>query len=95
MMTVTSPLVWYHTNIFLVPSLAFLVGHRRRRLAIVGLLLVFLIQIERPIEVFTKVFLDNVRFAGATVVLAHLVLLGTMVALYARTLADQWHHARR
>ncbi len=83
-MTLSSPLVWYHHSLFLVLPLMLFLWHPGRRYAILGVAVLFVIQSERLFEYKVANFAWPIS-------LAEFILLGVGIWLY----WNDWRRSRQ
>jgi hypothetical protein len=86
LMTMTSPLVWYHHNVFLLLPLVFVLGEADGDTFLPGLGLLFLVQAERLYESLVAPLSGILAFAGLAVLVAQLALLILLAVVYVRSL---------
>jgi len=90
LMTIFSPLVWYHHNVFLLLPLIFLIHHCARPCFITGIGLIFLIQVERMFEYsIIRVHEVGTALLGLPVFLAQLTLISIVAVIYFRRLSGE------
>lgn len=87
LMTVTSPLVWYHHNVFLILPLTLLLTDDRRPWRVTGLALLLVLQAERLYERLAEPLSEIYAYAGLPVIVAQFVLLAAGGVIYGRSLA--------